>query len=407
MTHRPAARASRPAAAPCDAAIAGGGVAGLALALQLGRAGRSVTVVDPAPLPRDKVCGEGIMPAGLAVLRRLGLAPETLGGHPFGGLDYHSFGAAATLRFAPGVQGRGIRRTVLLAALAGALEALPTVRVVRDRVVAPLWAGERVAGLRGRARDYPAAVSAAADGVHSALARRVAGPLAPRGYRMGLRQHFRLPGPVPLARVAVGLFTPHHVYLTPVGPAELLATTMTDRAGFRAIAGDYAGFLRGTPFGHLFRGAEPASRRLGWYHPLFEPARYDAGGLLLVGDAGGGTDPCLGLGIALALLTTEQAFASMAGMLEEPRRRDRWARAFDRDRRKLFRHYRGFDTLFHSLVARRWGSEALVRAMGLWPETGEEFLRIVAERRPWRGFSWRSLLAPAARFGRPGGSVGA
>ncbi|HVV51071.1 MAG TPA: FAD-dependent monooxygenase, partial [Polyangia bacterium] len=56
-----------------DVAVAGGGPAGATLALLLGRAGLRVDLFDARRFPRDKPCGEGIMPAGVAVLERLGL----------------------------------------------------------------------------------------------------------------------------------------------------------------------------------------------------------------------------------------------------------------------------------------------------------------------------------------------
>ena len=57
-----------------DVLIAGGGIAGSALAILLRRAGLSVELFERGHFPREKACGEGLMPAGVAVLERLGLA---------------------------------------------------------------------------------------------------------------------------------------------------------------------------------------------------------------------------------------------------------------------------------------------------------------------------------------------
>ncbi len=51
-----------------DVAIAGGGPAGLAAAVHAARAGLSVAIFDREELPRDKACGEGLMPSGLKAL---------------------------------------------------------------------------------------------------------------------------------------------------------------------------------------------------------------------------------------------------------------------------------------------------------------------------------------------------
>src|SRR5262245_25651085 len=66
---------------PVDVAIVGAGPAGATAALVLARAGVEVTLLDRAPLPRDKTCGGGVvtralesLPPGLGipVERRLG-----------------------------------------------------------------------------------------------------------------------------------------------------------------------------------------------------------------------------------------------------------------------------------------------------------------------------------------------
>ena len=53
--------------------IAGGGLAGTAAAIQLGRLGISTELFERGSFPKEKVCGEGLMPAGVAALERLGL----------------------------------------------------------------------------------------------------------------------------------------------------------------------------------------------------------------------------------------------------------------------------------------------------------------------------------------------
>ena len=56
-----------------DVVIVGGSVAGSALAILLGRSGVQVELYEQHAFPRDKACAEGLMPAGAAVLGRLGL----------------------------------------------------------------------------------------------------------------------------------------------------------------------------------------------------------------------------------------------------------------------------------------------------------------------------------------------
>ncbi len=56
-----------------DVVVIGAGPAGSAMALQLRRAGRQVTLVERARFPRDKLCGEFISAEGVAALADLGL----------------------------------------------------------------------------------------------------------------------------------------------------------------------------------------------------------------------------------------------------------------------------------------------------------------------------------------------
>lgn len=56
--------------------IIGGGPAGSAAAITLGRSGRSVLVVDKAVFPRDKCCGDGLTTGALRELEALGLDPN-------------------------------------------------------------------------------------------------------------------------------------------------------------------------------------------------------------------------------------------------------------------------------------------------------------------------------------------
>lgn len=57
----------------CDVLVVGAGPAGSACARALALAGRHVVLVDAQAFPRDKVCGDALVPDAHAALRRLGL----------------------------------------------------------------------------------------------------------------------------------------------------------------------------------------------------------------------------------------------------------------------------------------------------------------------------------------------
>ncbi len=63
-----------------DVAIVGAGPAGSVTALVLARAGIDVVLLDRAAFPRDKTCGDALMPDALNALRALGIADRALAG---------------------------------------------------------------------------------------------------------------------------------------------------------------------------------------------------------------------------------------------------------------------------------------------------------------------------------------
>jgi geranylgeranyl reductase family protein len=60
----------------CDVLVIGAGPAGSACAQWLARAGQDVLLIDQHDFPRDKVCGDGLIPDTHAALRRLGVYEE-------------------------------------------------------------------------------------------------------------------------------------------------------------------------------------------------------------------------------------------------------------------------------------------------------------------------------------------
>src|SRR5262249_57032952 len=93
--------------------VIGGGPAGLAMAIAARQPGLRVAVADGMQPPIDKACGEGLMPAGLAALERLGLQLPLEQAYPFRGIRFLSRTLAADAEFPAGENGLAARRTVL------------------------------------------------------------------------------------------------------------------------------------------------------------------------------------------------------------------------------------------------------------------------------------------------------
>src|SRR3954470_2129243 len=219
------------------------------LAILAGRAGMTAHLFDAARFPRDKACGEGLMPAGVGVLQRAGLC-EQVGGVRFGGVRYRGFDIVAETAFparprargadrsngmAPAAFGLGQRRLVLDQALLAAARATPNVSVFEDaRVEEVVRRAGRAVGLRIGGRDVRGRVIVGADGARSrvrvSLGLQAPPPLHPR---WGVRVHFRLApdaGRAPADRVEIFVGAGHEIYVTPLPNDEVLVAALCERA---------------------------------------------------------------------------------------------------------------------------------------------------------------------------------
>ncbi len=277
-----------------DAAVVGGGPAGLAAAIAARRKGLNVAVFEgiSTPGPIDKCCGEGLMPDAIDALRDLGVVlPPSLAA-PFRGIRFLEGDARAEARF-PGQNGAGVRRT--------ALHALLEERA-RD-VGAAVFRGSAVRDLSSvRARWI-----VAADGSQSAL-RRAAG-LEPHGTclrRFGTRLHFRVEPWTDL--VEVHWTRGAQAYVTPVAGGE---------AGIAIVSREPRRFHDWLPLfpalQERLRGAEAASAVRGGVTASRKLPRVTRGNVALIGDASGSVDAVTGLGLSLAF----QQAAALADALAE------------------------------------------------------------------------------------------
>ncbi len=301
-----------------DVAVVGGGLAGSACALELARAGVNVVVVEKASFPRDKPCGEGLLPHGLALLDRLGCGdlPERCGGQPFVGILYHCHGVVARGDFEGGGVGRGVRRRHLDLAMQARAQAAGAVfqQGSVDDVVLDGDGGTLVLddGSQLRAR-----LVVGADGPRSRVRHRLGldGGTAKRA-RYAIRRHFRLAESSAMPdRVEVHVGGGHELYVTPCEPGVVGVAALIEKPLMGAGQGSPAARLQA-----LIDGCPPLSARVAGASPIDEalacgPLRVKSrsvwrGRAVLIGDAAGYVDAITGEGMSLALQTA--AFASDA-----------------------------------------------------------------------------------------------
>lgn len=335
-----------------DVVIAGGGPAGATLAILLGRAGLRVDVFEARRFPREKPCGEGIMPAGVAVLERLGLR-DAVGGRALAAVRYHGFGLTAESPFSPDgrAQALGQRRLRLDDTLLHAARTTPGVRVFEEAPVeGAAIANGRAVGLRVGGELRRGALVVGADGLDSPVRRSLGLDGRARGpARVGVRMHFRLATGRTIGRgdrLEIFIGRGYELYAAPLPDGELLLAALGDHG---ALAGGARAAL------DRWIAAQPVLREaLDGAMPLTAPAgrapvtrRARAGfapGAILLGDAASATDPLTAGGIAHALVTAEHLAAAVPGYLTGG---DARLAQFDRARRRLLRAH---DRLTRALV---------------------------------------------------------
>jgi flavin-dependent dehydrogenase len=318
-----------------DAVVVGGGPAGLAFAISAAAIGLDVAVLERRAAPVDKACGEGLLPAGVRALERLGalhhLAPEDAA--PIQEIRWIEPGREIAHLRLPPPGGLGIRRTALSAALAGrarelGVEVLPDVEVTGHRREADrIWAVSPGGDVAGR-------VLVAADGLASPTRRRE-GLEAParRRPRFGVRRHISV---APWAdAVEVHFGEGAEAYVTPAGAHRVgIAILFEQGEGvrFESLIERFpalAGLVAAAEPGSAVRGAGPFDRRA---------TSRVADRLVLLGDAAGYVDAVTGDGLALAFGCAQDLAAILPRALARGAGRDA-LRPYELAWRRRFRPY--------------------------------------------------------------------
>jgi flavin-dependent dehydrogenase len=266
-----------------DVLVIGGGPAGLAAAIAARMKGLRVTLAEAARPPVDKACGEGILPAGVEALRRLGVRVDTDEGFPLRGIRFLRGEITIEAQFR-GAHGTGLRRTRLHELLA---------RRAEEVGVQLLW-NTPIRSIDGLA-DCRWIVGA--DGQRSRV-RGEAGLDAVRCFstRYGFRRHYKIAPWTDLVEVHWG--ARRQVYVTPVS-AEEVGVALLARDPHPRLDAALAEFpalerrLRTAPGSSAERGGVTTSCRM---------KRVFAGRTALTGDASGSVDAITGDGLSLSFL---------------------------------------------------------------------------------------------------------
>ncbi|MFQ5703185.1 MAG: NAD(P)/FAD-dependent oxidoreductase [Gemmatimonadales bacterium] len=310
-----------------DIVIVGASIAGSCCAIALAPEGYRILLLDEALFPRDKPCGEGIMPQGVEILGEFGLLPDILahGGMKVRGMRYwNRQGVVAQADFPASVSGTSfglvMRRYHLDHLLIERAASFTNVTVrQRFKVTDVVEEGGVLKGVSGHpvvspdsCEVFQAPLTIGADGRHSVF--HAACGLTKtylRRKRFGVTGHLQgVEGIGPYVEVL-----PHpdgEIYVAPSGQGVTLVAVLIESRAMQSFKGDLGGryvrFLSGVEgFRERISKSElvPPVAAVGPLGFTIEPCYRS--GLLLIGDSAGFLDPITGEGMTLALKSVSAA----------------------------------------------------------------------------------------------------
>src|SRR3989442_1952457 len=290
-----------------DVAVVGAGPAGSAAALFAARRGHRVIVFDKQAFPRDKPCGEGLMPCGRPALRELGLEDDVVsdGAPPLQGIQ---FGLAEQPPVAvpfpehDGEQaGLGIRRLTFDARLVEALGHDSHIQFCPQTEARDIRTGDDgSATVVTAAGEVRARVVAVADGLRSAFRHRLGWTVGPRPpHRYGIVAHWSMDAPVdPWVRITFdrGL----EVYEGPVAGNQRMVALLCYQDRMREFGGQLEPRYR-----EIAQSLRPELRHADLVGSVsavgpfwFRASTVAQNGVFLIGRAAGFPDPITREGVA-------------------------------------------------------------------------------------------------------------
>lgn len=384
--------------ASCNILVVGAGPAGSACAQRLAAAGREVLLVDQHAFPRDKTCGDGLIPDAHEALRDIGALDEVMAAArpvshvscfaPRGG----RVDVAGTLAVLPR---RQLDHILYRAALrAGATAAPPA------RFEAPWIEGGRVVGatltVAGVAQQVRAATVVMATGAAMVpmiaaelCERRSPSGVALRGYirHDGLRDpvttlqivwHKRLAGgygwifPAPGGLYNIGAGYTGSFSARSRNPREMFAAFAELHAPARALldGGEWVGELKGAPLRCSLTGAR-------WSRP----------GLLAIGEAIGSTYAFTGEGIGKAMRTGLLAADALLAHADDAAQRS----AYEATLRALKPRFDLYQKAEH-VNRRPWLTDLVIWRARKSPRILRRMSGVLEEtQNPGRLLSWRGI----------------
>jgi flavin-dependent dehydrogenase len=272
-----------------DVFVVGGGPAGLAAAIAARNHGFAVMLADAAQPPIDKACGEGIMPDGLASLKKLGVTVPLGAGAVFQGIQFSDGASTVQARFTES-SGLGVRRIRLHEILVSKAAGIGVDMHWGARIAGLTPDGVIMNGYKVRCRWL-----VGADGQNSRV-RDWAGLESVRrmtSQRLGFRCHYRV---APWSEFVEVDWTEHgQLYITPTGLEEVCVAFLTRDPRVRMEDALHA-------FPEIrsrLQGAACVTREQGAISPMRSLKQVYRGSRVLIGEASGSVDAITGEGLSM------------------------------------------------------------------------------------------------------------
>jgi len=394
-----------------DVCIVGAGPAGSTSAYYLALQGKSVLLLEKKTFPRDKLCGDAVVPRAQVHLREMGVLDEIIDNNE--GVYARSGGFIS-----PGgiecigdssTNPRGlvlaVKRMHMDARCAWAAQRVGAQLTENVTVTGAEQAQNGTWTIRAASQSWRARTVIAADGAHSKFARDLGvvqgspDAICSRSFVEGGTHDFKLDGVVYMPRRLLpgyaALFRHPNdelnycCYILPGGP-----TTTDD---LKALHHE---LLEQNPFVRRHLGPNyKAERMRGAWLRLGGVKKSYARNLLVVGDAAGHTDPLTGEGIQFAMDAAREAAETLrdafaAGDFSDKflsRYQDRWMRSFGHEFRTAH---------FAARVMARFPRAVDAMAQATLTE-GSDFFRnwvdVMTGSRSWGLFASPSVALPIAR----------
>jgi menaquinone-9 beta-reductase len=347
-----------------DAVIIGASLAGCATAIQLGRAGARVALVEKQPDPKafKRICTHFIQPSGVPAIERLGLleAMEAAGAQRSG---VHAWSRWGWVAAPPDKAARGInlRREVLDPLVRSTAAETPGVETMLGWTVERLLQEEgRIAGALARNREgeqqeLRAPLTVGADGRDSRIAELAEVPVKtyPHG-RFAYGGYYEGPAPRYSPDASVWFLDPHWAAAFPTDGDLVFYAAMPTKARLPEFKQDPEAallrFVGDLPEAPPIRDSRLVSDVIGKIDMTNRMRQVTVPGLALIGDAALATDPLFGVGCGWAFQSAEWLAQSIQPALREE---EPLEKGLDRYRHRHARELRGHAFFIHDYASGR------------------------------------------------------